>query len=83
MNCDQVKSLLSEILDEQIADELIAEIRGHLADCPSCHVEVDTLQKTIRIYRAATPPCPTLGADAKKRLHAVLSYEYRSEKRTT
>ena len=83
MNCDQVKSLLSEILDEQIADELIAEIRGHLADCPSCHVEVDTLQKTIRIYRAATPPCPTLGEDAKKRLHAVLSFEYRSEKRTT
>jgi len=83
VNCDQVKSLLSEILDEQIADELIAEIRGHLADCPSCHVEVDTLQKTIRIYRAATPPCPTLGEDAKKRLHAVLSFEYRSEKRTT
>ena len=83
MNCDQVKSLLSEILDEQIADELIAEIKGHLADCPSCHVEVDTLQKTIRIYRAATPPCPTLGEDAKQRLHAVLSYAYRSEKRTT
>lgn len=83
MNCDQVKSLLSEILDEQIADELIAEIKGHLADCPSCHVEVDTLQKTIRIYRAATPPCPTLGEEAKQRLHAVLSYEYRSEKRTT
>ncbi len=83
MNCDQVKSLLSEILDEQVANELIAEIRGHLADCPSCHVEVDTLQKTIRIFRAATPPCPTFGEDAKKRLHAVLSFEYRSEKRTT
>jgi len=83
VNCDQVKSLLSEILDDQIADELIDEIKGHLADCPSCHIEVDTLQKTIRIYRAATPPCPTLGDDAKQRLHAVLSYAYRSEKRTT
>lgn len=82
MNCDQVKSLLGEILDEEVANELIAEIQGHLADCPSCHVEVDTLEKTIRIYRAASPPCPTMGADAKKRLHAVLSYAYRSEKRT-
>lgn len=82
MNCDQVKSLLSEILDEQVAQELVAEIQGHLADCHSCTVEVDTLQKTIKIYRAASPPCPTMDSDAKKRLHAVLSYAYRSEKRT-
>ena len=82
MNCDQVKSLLGEILDEAVAQEMIAEIQHHLADCAACTVEVDTLQKTIKIYRAATPPCPTTGADVKKRLHAVLSYAYRSEKRT-
>ena len=82
MNCDQLKNLLGDLLDEAVARELIIEIEGHLADCPSCHVEVDTLQKTIRIYRASSP-CPTLPDDAKKRLHAVLSYEYRSVKRTT
>ena len=80
MNCDQLKSLIGDLLDQQVADELIAEVKAHLADCPSCHVEVDTLEKTIRIYRAASP-CPTMKEEAKLRLYAVLSYEYRTAKR--
>jgi anti-sigma factor RsiW len=77
-----LKSLIGDLLDEEIAREVIAEVKAHLADCPSCHVEVDTLEKTIRIYRAASP-CPAMKEDAKQRLYAVLSYEYRSTKRTS
>lgn len=82
MNCDQLKTLIGDFLDEEVAKEVLAEVHAHLADCPSCHVEVDTLEKTIRIYRAASP-CPTMKDDAKQRLYAVLSYAYRSAKRTT
>ena len=68
MNCDQVKSLLGEILDEEVANELIAEIQGHLADCLRA-LEVDAWRPS-RIT-AASPPCPTMDDNAK-RLHAVL-----------
>lgn len=83
MNCDQLKTLIGDFLDEEVAKEVLAEVHAHLADCPSCHVEVDTLEKTIRIYRASSSPCPTMKEDAKQRLYAVLSYAYRSPKGTT
>lgn len=77
MNCDEFKDLIGDYLDEEVAQELCEEVKRHLKACGFCGVEVDTLKKTILIYRKSSKPA-SLSDDARRRLYKVLSYEYRS-----
>jgi anti-sigma factor RsiW len=61
---------LSEYLDGEAAAEWRAEIERHLASCVDCRVMVDTLRKTVAIYREL--PQPELPAEARLRLYASL-----------
>jgi predicted anti-sigma-YlaC factor YlaD len=77
MECRDVLERISDYLDLDPESELeLAErLEGHLADCTNCRVYVDTVRRTISLYRAETPPdCPE---QVRLRLHAVLSYEYK------
>jgi predicted anti-sigma-YlaC factor YlaD len=80
MECRDVLERISDYLDldpEQQQD-LAERLETHLADCPNCRVYVDTVRKTISLYRSETPPeCPE---QVRLRLHAVLSYEYEHRK---
>jgi predicted anti-sigma-YlaC factor YlaD len=80
VTCDEFKKLIGDYLDDEVADELCKEIQEHLGDCRSCSVEVDTLEKTIRIYRGAHAPL-TLSMDARQRLFRALTFEYHNAKR--
>lgn len=80
MNCDKLKELLGDYLDQELAAEILKDVHVHLEACGSCNVEVDSLTKTILIYRNQTPGSP-LCDDARRRLFAVLSYEYQSPRR--
>ena len=80
MNCQDFRFLIGDFLDQEVAEEICREVRSHLEACGSCSVEVDTLRKTILIYKKASS-CPDLTDDARKRLFAVLSYEYQNVKR--
>ncbi|MBI1798725.1 MAG: zf-HC2 domain-containing protein [Candidatus Eisenbacteria bacterium] len=66
---------LSDFLDDESRDELCRAIKAHLADCHNCRVEVDSVQKTIVLYRAdrqiATPPA------VSARLRELLELAYR------
>lgn len=68
--CNTIKEQLSEYIDGELDDGLCAAIQTHLADCDDCRVLVDTLRKTILLYRqqssAAMPP------GVKERLYQVL-----------
>lgn len=77
MNCDDFKRIMGDLLDDEVARDLYAEVQGHLAACGPCSVEVDTLRKTIHIYRSAEPPA-AFGEDVRQRLFASLSFEYRN-----
>ncbi|GIK71337.1 MAG: anti-sigma factor [Chloroflexota bacterium] len=70
-NCKHLLADLSDYLDGEAAAEVCAEIERHLADCADCRAVVDTLRKTIHLYR--TLPQPTLSPDARSRLFAALS----------
>ncbi len=80
VDCDEFKKLIGDYLDDEVADELCQRVKEHLAICGPCSVEVDTLQKTIFIYRRVESEDPggALSPDARKRLFAALSYEYRN-----
>jgi len=61
---------LSEYLDGELEAQLCAEIERHIAECGNCRVVVDTLRKTVTLYREyGHEPVPQ---DAKDRLYAVL-----------
>jgi len=72
-NCQHLLADLSDYIDGDAADAVCAEIERHLAECPDCRAVVDTLRKTIYLYR--TLPPPVLSASARARLIASLSFD--------
>jgi anti-sigma factor RsiW len=42
---------LSDYLDEEARAELVLAVDAHLGHCTHCQVEVDSMQRTIAIYR--------------------------------
>ncbi len=75
MRCEEVLEQLWEYLDEDARAELTARINEHLGTCRDCSVEVDTLRKTISLYRADEPAqVPIVLSD---KLRAALQDAYR------
>jgi anti-sigma factor RsiW len=68
---------LSDYLEGDLHPELCAEIERHLAECGDCRIVVDTLRKTIMLYRAYGHE--EVPDDAKARLVAVLALEQESK----
>ncbi len=71
--CREIKDKLSAYLDGELESALCAEIEQHLRGCDDCRVVVDTLNKTITLYRnygqATVPP------DVHERLTRVLNLQ--------
>jgi anti-sigma factor (TIGR02949 family) len=75
VDCKEALEQLEACLDPETARELRDRIEAHLAQCPGCRVHIDTVKKTISLYRSEAPlECPE---KVRERLHAVLSFEYR------
>jgi anti-sigma factor RsiW len=68
--CRHLLGELSEYLDGEASAEFCAEIERHLADCEDCRIVVDTLRKTVLLYRDL--PQPGLPAGARERLYRAL-----------
>lgn len=51
LSCQEVLDQLSEYLDADARAELVEGVDLHLGKCDHCRVEVDTLRRTIQIYR--------------------------------
>ena len=69
-DCRHMLGDLSVYLDGEASEELCAEIEQHMADCEDCRIVVDTLGKTVLLYRDM--PQPTLTAGARERLFQSL-----------
>jgi hypothetical protein len=52
MNCQEVLDQLSDFLEEDVALELRSQIESHLNGCRHCHLEVDTLRRTVQLFRS-------------------------------
>ncbi len=72
-SCQDLKAQLSSYIDGELDDAVCAEIQRHLADCDNCRVMVDTLKKTIVLYREA--PAETVPPEVHARLVKVLDLE--------
>ncbi len=69
-DCLHLLDGLSDYLDGEASAELCAEIRRHMAGCKKCRVVVDTLGKTIKLYRQL--PKDDMTEDVRERLYKIL-----------
>ncbi len=73
--CQELKEQLSDYLDGELDPTVCAELERHLAGCDNCRVVVDTLRKTILLYRHYS--APAMPAGAHERLIHVLKLDER------
>ncbi len=78
MKCKEMLGTLSDYIDDELEARLCAEIEAHLLECPDCQVMVDTLNKTIVLYR--THGQAEMPDDVQTRLYAVLELEAQAER---
>lgn len=71
--CRELKDQLSAFLDGELDEAVCREIERHLNECGNCRVMVDTLKKTIVLYRDA--PRESVPPEAEARLFKVLDLE--------
>jgi predicted anti-sigma-YlaC factor YlaD len=51
IDCEEVLDNLRDYLDDEARAELKRAIEEHLRHCHGCQVEIDTIHKTIKLYR--------------------------------
>ncbi|RMF91153.1 MAG: zf-HC2 domain-containing protein [Nitrospinota bacterium] len=51
MKCEELLRLLNDYVDGDIDPALCTQFEQHLAGCDPCRVVVDTLRKTITLYK--------------------------------
>jgi anti-sigma factor RsiW len=64
---------LSDYIDGELEAVLCTQLEAHLAECPDCRVMVDTLRKTVILYRTQSPG--ELPVDVRERLYGVLKLD--------
>jgi predicted anti-sigma-YlaC factor YlaD len=69
--CKQLLSHISDYVDGDLPPELCVTIAEHLKNCENCRIVVDTLKKTIEIYKETTP-LSELPEDVRERLFLKL-----------
>jgi predicted anti-sigma-YlaC factor YlaD len=70
-HCRHLLGELSAYLDGELSEAICVEIERHLVECADCRIVVDTLRKTILLYRTA--PQPGFPAAARERLYKALN----------
>lgn len=66
-NCRKFLNSLSDYVDGVLQEELCAEIERHMSDCEDCRIVIDTLRKTVYLYRNSPMPS-TVPDDVRQRL---------------
>jgi len=72
-NCGALLELLSDYVDGELSPELCEVLEAHMRECPNCYIVVDTLRKTVALYRSLEPP--EMPAEVEQRLFRVLRLE--------
>jgi predicted anti-sigma-YlaC factor YlaD len=69
---------ISEYVDGTARQSLCDEIERHMAECPDCRVVVDTMKKTIYLYRQQEDSYQ-MPPEARQRLFRSLKLDHLAE----
>ncbi len=73
-NCRYWLGSLSDFIDGSLRAELCAQIEQHMAECENCRIVVNSLNKTIYLYRTASEGV-SVPEDVRERLYRCLNLE--------
>lgn len=70
-HCQRLLDRICEYMDGELDASTCAQLKAHLAECPDCRSLLDSLRKTVSLYRRCVPD--DLPPDVRARLHAALN----------
>lgn len=73
-DCRRLLGALSDYLDGDLQEELCAELERHLQACENCRIVLDTLRRTIYLYRVTAEPVG-IPQDVRQRLYHRLNLD--------
>lgn len=72
--CKKLLGSLSEYLDGELEDQLCAELERHLEGCENCQIVVDTLRRTVSLYKVTSSET-SMPEDVRRRLYHRLQLD--------
>lgn len=72
--CKQILGSISDYIDGELQAELCAVLEEHLDGCEDCRIVVNTLRKTLELYKKAAPQSGLPG-EVRERLFLKLQLE--------
>jgi anti-sigma factor RsiW len=72
--CTNLLGSLSDYIDGELQADLCAELEQHIEGCDNCRIVVNTLRRTIELYRESNEPV-ALSDDVRDRLFKKLDME--------
>jgi anti-sigma factor RsiW len=72
--CKQLLGSISEYIDGELQEELCALLEAHLEDCENCRIVVNTLRKTVELYKETTSEVELPG-EVRERLFLKLQLD--------
>ena len=73
-HCKELLGTLSDYVDGSLKQELCAELEKHLAGCDNCRIVVNTLRKTVELYRESSE-AENIPEEIRQRLYFRLNLE--------
>jgi predicted anti-sigma-YlaC factor YlaD len=79
LSCGKVYEHLCDNLDSQLDSAACRRIKAHIKGCTNCSALLDSLKKTVYLYR--NYPAPQLPDKTRKELFAVISLDSEKKRR--
>ena len=76
LTCQEVMDQLADYLDDEARAELVAQVDMHVGSCQHCRVEVDTLRRTIMIFRCEERVVLPVRLEGKLRMALEQAYRH-------
>jgi len=71
IRCSDVAKHICDNLDSELDQKKCREIKHHIKDCPNCYAYLDSMKKTIHLYRIEGSP--SVPKRLRSELFAVLN----------
>lgn len=70
VHCSDAVKHICDKLDQNLNSKQCREIKKHLTKCPNCTAYLDSMKKTVRLYKLQPDSRPS--QQSRKKLYAVL-----------
>jgi predicted anti-sigma-YlaC factor YlaD len=75
LTCKEVLDSLSDYLDADMKEDIVAEMKKHIGSCSDCRAEFDTLTMTLKLYKHEQGKTREMPVGCHDRLVKVLELE--------